>query len=248
VSYTDVETVKAELIGTKGGAFEEYEEFNAGYVSWPNLVLASNLFEAYADTQEKVPMLLKQFRDEYDFHQVVIPVSVGAYPRARGVETLDVTMQLVSSGGQESAQFTDIGPKSEWVDANQSASVDVSYDVVGGVVKLIGAVGGVKLPDGLPIPKAETKFTWKWNPKVGKVRSGAAGTKAEWHFSKSDGQWLDGGRELIVAIQRPRGVTSLSLTIVEARARFLFFPWTSDNIAAIQQHLQIPIRFKASAL
>ena len=45
-----------------------------------------------------------------------------------------------------------------------------------------------------------------------------------------------------------RGVTSLSLTIVEARARFLFFPWTSDNIAAIQQHLQIPIRFKASAL
>jgi hypothetical protein len=55
----------------------------------------------------------------------------------------------------------------------------VSYDVVGGVVKLIGAVGGVALPNGVPVPTAETKLTWKWNPKVGKVRSGAAGSKAD---------------------------------------------------------------------
>jgi len=83
------------------------------------------------------------------------------------------------------------------------------------------------------------EFTYKWDPKVKKVVSGAAPTLADWVFSATEGMFLDGGHEVFLVLRRPKAMTGLTLVVEEAWAHY-DLPYRTD-IAYTKGPLSIPI-------
>jgi hypothetical protein len=212
---------------------------DAGYIAFPDYVDSINIIEEYRRQKRRIPAALAQWRKERDFHRVPVNVKLGRMKESRGAVEFSMTGWIWGPGGTLPPQADDVGPKTEWVNGPVSGKMDLGLS--------IGAVGSLLkfLASGMPTPEANIEFTYTWNPKVAAVTSGASGDKVEWNFSRAEGKYLGGGHQLELIVRRPRGVSSLILTILRASVRYETA--FRRGPAFIRKGVKIPVNFRESA-
>ena len=219
--------------------FEPVERPDPGYISFDKYIDSVNVVEQFVNETKALSAEMRQWVEERDFHRAALNVKLESINQARGVKRFSVNAELVSSNGKDLAQIDDVAPDTEWVDAPMSAELelDVTIGFLGEVLKFIAG-------KAIPLPGGHAKFTYKWNPKVGKIISGGSGVTAEWDLSASEGKYVDGGHRFELLVRRPRSIGKMKLVIKEAWAHY-DMPWGRD-VAFTDRGLEIPINFRES--
>jgi hypothetical protein len=196
-----------------GGADLRKALDTAGYIDFPDRAFSTNVFVDYIKEGEQLPALVKQWRKEYDFHLVAIPLNLEHVKGYKGVREFSAKIDVVGASDGEASDIADVGPDTEWKDRAISGSVKLGFDAA----EALGALKIVPFADAFD---ASATFSYEWKPKVAKVTSGYAGKEATWRLLKAEGQSLDGGHELVILVRRPRQVTQLALSLNEAEATY----------------------------
>lgn len=212
-----------------------------GYIKFDDEILSMNIYTAYDDSGEPLPPLLKQWRNKYDFHFIPLNCLLVKHGKARGVKQLALGAKVIG-GAAKAVQVQDTGPKTKWVEGKKSLNIEVGLglDIIGAVLSFI---------EFAPVPATgKVLFRYKWNPKLGAVKSGFAGRDMNWDLNSTQGKYLDGSHTLLMIVRRRRSVKTLHFRLVYGVAVHDVPFWQGFDRAYIPLESRIPIEFTESSI
>lgn len=212
-----------------------------GYIKLDNEILSVNIYTAYDDSGEPLPPLLKQWRNKYDFHFVPLNCLLVKHKKAKGVKQLMLRAKITGDAAK-AVQVQDIGPKTKWVEGAKSlnAELGLSIDIIKDLLTFVEIA---------PMPvTGKVLFKFKWNPKVGAVKSGFAGRDMYWELNSTEGKYLDGSHTLLMIVRRNRSVKTLHFSLTYGIALHDLPFWQGFDRAYIPPESLIPIEFKESSI
>lgn len=212
-----------------------------GYIKFDNEILSTNIYAAYDILGELLPPLLKQWRNKYDFHFVPLNCLLVKHEKARGVKQLMLGGKIIG-GAARAVQVQDIGPKTKWVEDARSLNVELGlgFDIIGVLLSFVELA---------PIPvTGKVLFKYKWNPKVGAVKSGFAGRDMSWELNNTEGKYLDGSHTLLMIVRRNRSIKTLHFRLTYGIVLHDLPFWQGFDRAYIPRESLIPIEFTESSV
>lgn len=232
--------------GLGSGKVDKLREVpDPGFINFPDIISSTNVILEYMNNEKPIPPAIKQWQPVQDFHLARFKIRLESDPKYRGAEEFRLSVELVTGEGEDTMppQIDDAGPDSEWINAAYSGDLSLKIDTgfVGDILKLIPQV-----KEAPPLPEISGSIKYTWNPKVAKVKAGAAGRSAQWVLYRHQGEYLDGDHELLLLIRRPREIKSLFLEVYSAWARYDKTYWPEDTAFTKREILRIPIKFIVS--
>jgi hypothetical protein len=189
-----------------------------GYIDLPEVAPSYNILKT---DPAKFGPAITQYTTKYDFFTTRIDFTVGVNKKARGVKWIKMKGSLGSSNNLL-ITGDDVGPKTSWKPRGDKLDIDISvnFNSIKQLFELID----------LPNPVAgQVNYKWHREPKVAGIISGIAGSKAQWKFSASGDEYVDGGHQVFILLRVPKVATNLYFDVLEAEA-YYDYAWGTDTI------------------
>jgi hypothetical protein len=161
-------------------------------VETPETVLALNLAKL---KQDDIPPIAELWKNEYGFYLASFNLS---FVTQRGRDCKR-GVKLVRIDGifkdDKHVSVLDVLPKTEWVDADMSATVQIGIDPLG----IFGNI--ISTPTGISTGLA---FSYSWNPKRARLITGGARDGVHWYSERSKQMpYFDGNYQVSISFARP---------------------------------------------